>query len=234
MMRGAGAGITTATVDGTGDWTGGGRGGREVSTSAGELAPQALAFAVRCHNGHWRESDGQPFINHPLEVARLLRDAGCSEVLVAAGLLHDVVDEANVTLAELAMRFGDDVATLVQGVTGDSCIESYRQRKQTLRDQVRFCGGDVALLFAAEEIAEVREWPKHVGRERARLRELPPDSRARRYVEQHREMRLEHYRASLAMLEHVAAGHPLVARLAAELEHCSAHAPEEPGIRRAL
>jgi hypothetical protein len=127
----------------------------------------------------------------------------------------------------------------VRGVTDDSCVESYRQRKQTLRDQVRFVGGDVALLFAAEGIAEAREWPRHVGREQARLHELPPDSRARRYVEQHREMRLEHYRASLAMLQHVAPGHPLVMQLAAELEHCSAYEPalvprqQGPGLRRA-
>jgi len=206
-----------------------------VSTPASALAPRALAFAVRCHSGQRRESDGEPFINHPLEVARLLRDAGGSEVLIAAGLLHDVVEDANVTVSELATRFGEGVAELVRGVTDDSCVESYRQRKQTLRDQVRFVGGDVALLFAAEEIAEAREWPKHVGREQARLHELPPDSRARRYVEQHREMRLEHYRASLAMLEHVAPGHPLVTQLAAELEHCSMHEPAHAprGARRA-
>jgi hypothetical protein len=203
-----------------------------VSTPASALAPRALAFAVRCHSGQWRESDGQPFINHPLEVARLLRDAGCSEVVIAAGLLHDVVEDGKVTLSELSRRFGEDVAALVQGVTDDSCVASYRQRKQTLRDQVRFVGGDVALLFAADKIAEAREWPRHVGREQARLHELPADNRARRYVEQHREMRLEHYQASLAMLERVAPGHPLVTRLAAELEQCTAHEPAHAGGAR--
>jgi hypothetical protein len=166
-----------------------------------------------------------------------LRDAGGSEVLIAAGLVHDVVEDANVTLSELATRFGEGVAALVRGVTDDWCIESYRQRKQTLRDQVRFVGGDVALLFAAEQIAEAREWPRRVRREQARLHELPPDSRARRYVEQHREMRREHYELSLTMLEHVAPGHPLVTQLAAELEHCSAREPAYaaagPGVRRA-
>jgi hypothetical protein len=57
-------------------------------------------------------------------------------------------------------------------------------------------------------------------------------------VEQHREMCLEHHRASLAMLEHVAPGHPLVTRLAGELEHCCGCAPapkpEAPGERRAV
>jgi len=216
-----------------------------VSPPAGELAPQALAFAVRCHSGHRRGSDGRPFITHPLEVARLLRDAGCSKDVVAAGLLHDVVRDAHVTFGELERRFGEGVAALVQGVTDNSCVESYRLRKQTLRDQVRFVGGDVALLFAADKIAEVRDWPRDVGREQSRLAQLPPDSRARRYIEQHRDMRLEHYRASLAMLEHVAPGHPLVVQLAAELKRCTAQqpapapepqrvpAPKGPGVRRA-
>jgi hypothetical protein len=185
-----------------------------------QLAPRALAFAVQCHAGQRRESDGNPFITHPLEVARLLRDAGCEECVVAAGLLHDTVEDAGVDVAELSARFGDDVAALVDAVTDDSCVESYRLRMQLLRDQVQFAGGDVALLFAADKISKVREWPKRVRRDEARLGDLPSDNRTRRYLARHYEMRLEHYRASLAMLERVAPGHPLVTQLAQELEHC--------------
>lgn len=183
-----------------------------------QLAPQALAFAVQCHAGRRRVSDGQPFIKHPLEVARLLRDAGCSEVVVAAGLLHDVIEDAGVGVPELTARFGEDVAALVQAVTEDAWIESYRVRKQVLRDQMRFVGGDAALLFAAEEISEVRDWPRRVTRDRARIERLPADSRARRWLEQHHDMCLEHHRASVAMLEKVAPGHPLVTELAGELQ----------------
>lgn len=189
-------------------------------TRTDELAPRALSFAVRCHSGQRRESNGRPFIEHPLEVARLLRDAGCAEDVIAAGLLHDVVEDTNVTLSEISTRFGADVAKLVAGVTDDSCVESYRLRKQVLRDQVRFLGGDVALLFAADKISKLREWPEHAGRERQRLHDLPAENRVRRYVEGHRDMRLEHYTASLEMLERVAPGHPLVVQLAAELDHC--------------
>jgi (p)ppGpp synthase/HD superfamily hydrolase len=191
-----------------------------VSSPSGELAPRALAFAVRCHAGRRRESDGESFIRHPLEVARLLRDAGCSERVVAAGLLHDVVEDTDVSFAEISSRFGDEVAALVQGVTDDSCIDGYRLRKQVLRDQVRFVGGDVALLFAADKIANVRDWPRRVGRERARMQQLSPDDRARRFLENHHAMHLEHYTESLTMLEHVAPEHPLVRQLAEELGHC--------------
>ncbi len=187
-----------------------------------QLAPRALAFAVQCHAGQRRASDGEPFIKHPLEVARLLRDAGCPESVVVAGLLHDIVEHTDVEVSELSARFGDDVAALVDAITDHSCVDGYRLRKQLLRDHVRFVGGDVALLFAADMISEVREWPKRVRRNRERLHELPCDSRTRRYLERHFEMRLEHYQASLAMLERVIPGHPLVMQLAQELEHCCA------------
>lgn len=185
-----------------------------------QLAPRALAFAVQAHSGQQRESDGGPFITHPLEVARLLRDAGCQEAVVAAGLLHDIVHGTDIDVAELSLRFGNDVAALVDAVTDDSCVASYRLRKQLLRDQVSFVGGDVALLFAADKISKVREWPKRLRRDEERLQHLPGDSRTRRYLERHHEMRLEHYQASLAMLELVVPGHPLVKQLAHELEHC--------------
>jgi hypothetical protein len=192
-----------------------------VSPQSGQLAPRALAYAVKCHAGHRRVSDGEPFIKHPLEVARLLRDAGCAEHVIAAGLLHDVVEDSLVDLADLAEEFGDKVARVVEGVTADGCVDGYRQRKQMLRDQVRFVGGDVALLFAADSISKVREWPRRVGRERARLHELAPDSRARRFLEHQHEMRLEHYAATLTMLERVLPGHRLVEQLAQALDRCS-------------
>jgi (p)ppGpp synthase/HD superfamily hydrolase len=186
-----------------------------------QLAPRALAFAVQCHSGQRRDSDGTPFIKHPLEVARLLRDAGCGETVVAAGLLHDVVD-TDVDVPELSERFGRDVAALVDAVTDDSCVESYRLRKQLLRDQVRFLGGDAALLFAADEISKLRELPTRVRRDQQRVSDLPGDSRPRRYLERHATMRLDHHRASLAMLEQVVPGHELVGRLCQELARCSA------------
>lgn len=183
------------------------------------LARAALRFAVHCHTGQQRESDGAAFIEHPLEVARLLRDAGCSDVLVTAGLLHDVVAEAHVSADELTARFGTAVAELVQAVTDDSCVHSYRQRKQVLREQVRNAGVDAALLFAADEIAELRELPAQIGSDWARFDTSGCESRAREHVQRCHQMRLEHYRESLEMLQGVAPRqHPLVQRLADDLE----------------
>jgi hypothetical protein len=179
----------------------------------------ARAFAARCHAGQLRESDGAPFIEHPLEVAGLLHDAGCSEVVVAAGLLHDVVADSLVSPAELTARFGPAVATLVQAVTDHECVGSYRERKYVLREQVRNAGGEAALLFAANMISKVRELPDQIRRDRARFGATARGIRARDHLERYQQIRLEHYQESLEMLYRVAPRHPLVERLAKELDH---------------
>jgi (p)ppGpp synthase/HD superfamily hydrolase len=192
---------------------------RATTERGSSLARAALRFAVHCHTGQQRKSDGAAFIEHPLEVARLLRDAGCSDVLVTAGLLHDVVAEAHVSADELTARFGSAVADLVLAVTDDSCVHSYRQRKQVLREQVRNAGADAALLFVADEIAELRELPAQIGRDWARFDMGGCESRAREHVQHYHQMRLEHYRESVEMLQRVAPRqHPLVQRLADDLE----------------
>lgn len=194
--------------------------GAGAAEQASALARAALAFAVSCHADQRRESDGAPFIEHPLEVERLLREAGCSDVLAVAGLLHDVIEDARVSVSELTSRFGADVTRLVQAVTDDALSPSYRLRKQMLCEQVSNAGGDAALLFAAEKISEVRELPGQVRRDRARFGATARGSSARNHMERYHQMRFEHYQESLRMLQRVAAGHPLVTQLANELESC--------------
>jgi hypothetical protein len=188
------------------------------------LAQRALAFAAQCHSGQRRVVDGRPFITHPLEVARLLRDAGCLEPVVAAGLLHDVVEHADVREPELRARFGEYVATLVLTVSGDPHIECYRDRKRMLREQVHRAGGNAALVFAADKVSKVRDWPGQLGRRRARLEGVAAGSRVRRRFEEQEAMRLEHYGESLAMLESIVPGHALVLLLATELARVAATA----------
>jgi (p)ppGpp synthase/HD superfamily hydrolase len=203
-----------------------GRPGRIAPDQQSSLVRSALVFAVRCHARQRRRSDGAAFIEHPLEVAGLLHDAGCSDVVVAAGLLHDVVEDSHVTVAELTWRFGAEVAGLVQAVTEDSTVEDYRHRKRMLREQVRVTGGDAALVFAADKIAKVRELPEAVRRDREQLAEA--SSRERHQVEHQQRLRLEHYRRCLRMLQRVAPGHALVKRLAGDLDYCPT------AMRRAL
>jgi (p)ppGpp synthase/HD superfamily hydrolase len=88
----------------------------------------AMRFARRCHARQRRDSDGAPFIEHPIEVARLLTDAGCRDAVIAAGLLHDVLENAAATARELTARFGTEVTALVQAVSEDVSVHDYRER----------------------------------------------------------------------------------------------------------
>ncbi len=81
-----------------------------------ELLARAYAFADEKHAGQMRKS-GEPYIEHPVAVAGILAELGMDDVTIAAGLLHDVPEDCNVSYEEMQERFGADVAQLVEGVT---------------------------------------------------------------------------------------------------------------------
>jgi GTP pyrophosphokinase len=81
-----------------------------------KLICRAFEFAYKLHEGQYRAS-GEPYIAHPVAVAGLLRDLGGSSVMIAAGFLHDVVEDTDVTAEEIESRFGAEVRRLVEGVT---------------------------------------------------------------------------------------------------------------------
>jgi guanosine-3',5'-bis(diphosphate) 3'-pyrophosphohydrolase len=81
-----------------------------------EIIRMAWAFCLQQHEGQKRAS-GEPYIVHPLEVAQVLAELKMDSTAIAAGLLHDAVEDTDVTSAEIAKRFGDQVAHIVEGVT---------------------------------------------------------------------------------------------------------------------
>jgi GTP pyrophosphokinase len=81
-----------------------------------EIIRNAWAFCLQQHEGQKRAS-GEPYIIHPLEVAQVLAELKMDSTAIAAGLLHDAVEDTDVTSAEIAKRFGDQVAHIVEGVT---------------------------------------------------------------------------------------------------------------------
>lgn len=88
----------------------------ESSSKDTELICRAFNFGYQLHEGQYRKS-GEPYIAHPVAVAGLLRDLGGDSPMIAAGLLHDVVEDTEVTPQELEEHFGEPVRQLVEGVT---------------------------------------------------------------------------------------------------------------------
>jgi (p)ppGpp synthase/HD superfamily hydrolase len=167
------------------------------------LTRGALAFAASHHDGQTRDLDDTPFVTHPVEVACLLHEAGYSDEVVAAGVLHDVLEDTDVERGELEERFGSEVARLVAAVSDDSAIEDHAERKAALRRQVAAAGDCAVAVFAADKVSKARELRARTGYGR---------------FERKDEARIEHYRASLEMLDDLMPRHQLVDRLRTELD----------------
>jgi (p)ppGpp synthase/HD superfamily hydrolase len=125
-----------------------------------DLATAALRFARRMHLGQYRKQTGEQFVEHPIAVARLLIEAGYDGAMIAAAYLHDTVEKTGAELEEISERFGPDVAELVECLTEDPEIDEYAERKRALRDAVLQSGGDALIIYAADRVANIRDWRK--------------------------------------------------------------------------
>jgi GTP diphosphokinase / guanosine-3',5'-bis(diphosphate) 3'-diphosphatase len=94
-----------------------------------DLVCRAFNFAYQLHEGQYRAS-GDPYIAHPIAVAEILRDLGGSSAMIAAGFLHDVVEDTEVTPEEIEAHFGAEVRLLVDGVTKLGKIEFSSKKEQ--------------------------------------------------------------------------------------------------------
>lgn len=95
-----------------------------------DLIERAYAFAEEKHAGQFRKS-GEPYIVHIIHVGYILADLGMSPTTIAAGLLHDVIEDTGVTKEELASLFSEEIATLVESVTKIGNIE-FKDEKEYL------------------------------------------------------------------------------------------------------
>ena len=135
----------------------------EVSTRpeagvSSELATAALRFARRVHLGQHRKQTGEQFVQHPIAVANLLMESGYDGALITAAYLHDVVEKTDVELDEIRERFGPEVAGLVDSLSEDPEIDGYGARKRALRKRILDSGGGSVIIYAADRVANLRDW----------------------------------------------------------------------------
>jgi (p)ppGpp synthase/HD superfamily hydrolase len=101
---------------------------------------RAFDFAARHHVHQRRKGEAaEPYINHLAEVAALLAEAtgGDDPVLLVAGLLHDTIEDQDVTRAEIAASFGDEVASLVVEVTDDKSLPKIERKRLQVENAPR-------------------------------------------------------------------------------------------------
>ena len=133
-----------------------------------ELIRKAYEFSQKHHAGQSRAS-GQPYLVHPLEVALVLAEMKMDPVAIAAGLLHDSVEDTSVTVVDIRKEFGEQVAHIVEGVTKISAIDfatREEQQAENLRKMMLAMVDDirVVLIKLADRLHNMRT-----------LEHLPPE-----------------------------------------------------------
>jgi GTP diphosphokinase / guanosine-3',5'-bis(diphosphate) 3'-diphosphatase len=133
-----------------------------------ELIRKAYEFSQKHHAGQSRAS-GEPYLVHPLEVALVLAEMKMDPVAIAAGLLHDSVEDTSVTVVDIRKEFGEQVAHIVEGVTKISAIDfatREEQQAENLRKMMLAMVDDirVVLIKLADRLHNMRT-----------LEHLPPE-----------------------------------------------------------
>jgi (p)ppGpp synthase/HD superfamily hydrolase len=134
---------------------------------------------------------------HPLEVSRLVEATGAPPELIAAALLHDVLEDTATDAARISSAFGSRIAALVGTLTEDETIRNYRQRKADLRARACAAGPDAALIFVADKLSNAR--------------------RMRRGEKAAKDRKVAHYQATLELMRREHPTVPLLDQLEREL-----------------
>jgi RelA/SpoT family (p)ppGpp synthetase len=104
-----------------------------AATDGRDLIRRAYAMAERAHAGQIRKS-GEPYLIHPLNVAHVLAETNFEPAVIAAGLLHDVLEDSSISREEIRAEFGEEVLVLVEGVTKLEKVEK-RVEKDSARER---------------------------------------------------------------------------------------------------
>jgi (p)ppGpp synthase/HD superfamily hydrolase len=175
------------------------------------LTQAAIEFAGERHAGQRRRADEAPFVLHPIEAGAILERAGYPDHVIAAAVLHDVLEDTESERSELEERFGPDVAELVATVSDDPAISDAEAQKDDVRERVRRAGGYAQAVYTADKISKVRElrlmMARGIGADAVAVKE-------------------KRYRKALAMLEQEIPGSQLVEALRFELETLETLPPE--------
>ncbi|MDX2439998.1 MAG: bifunctional (p)ppGpp synthetase/guanosine-3',5'-bis(diphosphate) 3'-pyrophosphohydrolase [Desulfobacterales bacterium] len=130
-----------------------------------DIIDRAYIYSARVHDGQMRLS-GEPYLSHPLEVASILADMNLDVVSVAAGFLHDVIEDTSATEEDIKEMFGQDVLNIVSGVTKLSKLpfrSSQARQAESIRKMILAMANDirVVLIKLADRLHNMRTLQFH-------------------------------------------------------------------------
>jgi len=120
------------------------------------LIDKAIEFAAKAHRDQLRKGTDIPYISHPFAVGIILVEAGCEPEVVAAGILHDTLEDTDTSYDDLASRFGSAVADIVVGCSEPDKSLSWEQRKEHTVQYLKTAPGPIRLVACADKLHNVR------------------------------------------------------------------------------
>jgi hypothetical protein len=124
------------------------------------LVDQAIEYAAYAHQGQMRKGTNIPYISHPYAVGMILQKAGCSEEVVAAGILHDTLEDTDTTERNLLERFGPVVLEIVKGCSEPDKGASWEERKQHTLDELKHAKLPIRQTACADKLHNIRSIQK--------------------------------------------------------------------------
>ena len=127
-----------------------------------ELVSEAIVFAVKAHDGMRRRKSDTPYVLHPMEVAVIVGSITDNQDVIAAGVLHDVVEDAGITIDEVGEKFGKRVMELVASETENKREElppeeTWRVRKEESLEKLRTTDDiEVLMLWIGDKLSNIR------------------------------------------------------------------------------
>ena len=136
------------------------------------LVSDAMIFATRAHDGALRKGTNLPYIVHPAEVAAIAATLTDDQEILAAALLHDVMEDCGVSEGELAERFGARVAQMVKSETQERCgdpCETWYARKQGALERIGMGGREIKIIALSDKLSNMRAIHRDYDRDGERL-----------------------------------------------------------------
>lgn len=127
-----------------------------------DLVSEAIVFSVTAHDGMRRRKSNAPYVLHPMEVGAIVGTMTDSQEVIAAGVLHDVVEDAGIRIEEIGEKFGERVMELVAYETEDKREElppeqTWRIRKEESLEKLRTTDDiDVLILWMGDKLSNIR------------------------------------------------------------------------------
>lgn len=123
-----------------------------------DLKEKEKMFAINAHKGQIRKSEpDKPMIIHPISVGMLLEEYGYDEQIVAAGYLHDTIEDTKYTIEDIKKEFGDEVSNLVKGASEPDKSLSWEERKQHTIEETKKLSLRNKLVICADKINNLED-----------------------------------------------------------------------------